>query len=464
MAAAARQRLDVVVVGAGVMGSAAAHALVSSIGSAASGRQCTVALLEQHEFGHKHGSSHGHSRIIRPVYSQEHYASLMPEAYQRWGALDAESESTLYTRTGGLYWGPAGFVDPSGDSLHTHRATCDALGVEYEMLSAVDVAERWPPLDTPGSATWEGLFSPDCGILHADACVAALQAAATAGGAELHERCAVTEIEGGGEGEPVSVWTADGRRFVADACIVCAGPWAGELLRRATGLNVALQPTQNTVAYWPAEAGHEAAFEADNFPVLISDCELGAFYSIPSASEDEKGTWKFDRHGGPALAADELSDKDPARGAAEVAESATWIDRHVRWVGTEPVSVEPCVYTMTRDEDFIIDQIPTRPKIAVVSTPCPCLLLASRSALSPCMCRAQGAGFSGHGFKLAPVVGRILAQLALGGQAAVDAETRAHLHHWAITRPAVAELATAADFPYVTQQREGPVEGGRQKL
>ena len=80
------------------------------------------------------------------------------------------------------------------------------------------------------------------------------------------------------------------------------------------------------------------------------------------------------------------------------------------------------------------------------------------------MCRAQGAGFSGHGFKLAPVVGRILAQLALGGPAAVDAETRAHLHHWAITRPAVAEPATAADFPYVTQQREGPVEGARQKL
>ena len=250
------------------------------------------------------------------------------------------------------------------------------------------MAERWPPLDTPASATWEGLYSRDCGILHADACVAALQAAATAGGAELHERCAVTEIEGGREGEPVSVRTADGRRFDADACIVCAGPWAGELLRRATGLSVALQPTQNTVAYWPAEAGHEAAFEADNFPVLISDCELGAFYSIPSASEDEKGTWKFDRHGGPALAADELSDKDPARGAAEVAESAAWIDRHVRWVGTEPVSVEPCVYTMTRDEDFIIDQIPTRPKIAVVSTPCPCPQ-PSRSALSPCMCRAS---------------------------------------------------------------------------
>ena len=115
-AATARQHKRVIVVGAGVMGSAAAHALVSSVGRAAGGgAQCTVTLLEQHEFGHKHGSSHGHSRIIRPVYSQQHYASLMPEAYARWSALDAEASDTLYTQTGGLYWGPVGFVDGSGD-------------------------------------------------------------------------------------------------------------------------------------------------------------------------------------------------------------------------------------------------------------------------------------------------------------------------------------------------------------
>jgi sarcosine oxidase len=178
-----------------VMGSAAAHALATSAGRAIAGRQCRVALLEQHEFGHKHGSSHGHSRIIRPVYSQQHYAALMPEAYSRWAALEAEAGDKLYTQTGGLYWGPEGFLDQSGESSHSHRQTCDALGVEYEMVGPDEVARRWPPLvATPG---WEGLFQPDCGILHADACVAALQGGAAAGGAELHERCVVTEIEGG---------------------------------------------------------------------------------------------------------------------------------------------------------------------------------------------------------------------------------------------------------------------------
>ncbi len=278
-ASAAVARLDAIVVGAGVMGSAAAHALVSCVGRRAAGergtRPLSVALLEQYEFGHKHGSSHGHSRIIRPVYSEPHYASLMPEAYDRWRAIDATTQDTCYTRTGGLYWGPVGFTDPSGDNVHSHRGTCDALGVEYEMLSSVEVASRWPPLDTPAAKGWEGLYNPDCGILHADTCVATLQQAARAGGVSLHEHCTVTGIRGGREGEPVTVTTSDGRCFEANHAIICAGPWAGELLAKTTGLRMALQPTQNTVAYWPADKGRADAFMAGRFPVLISDCGLG---------------------------------------------------------------------------------------------------------------------------------------------------------------------------------------------
>ena len=89
----------VLVIGAGVMGSAAAHSLASSGTS-------SVALLEQFELGgHRNGSSHGHSRIIRPVYQQEHYGAMMPEAYTSWKALQEVSGETCYTQTGGLYWG-----------------------------------------------------------------------------------------------------------------------------------------------------------------------------------------------------------------------------------------------------------------------------------------------------------------------------------------------------------------------
>lgn len=160
--------------------------------------------------------------------------------------------------------------------------------------------------------------------------------------------------------------------------------------------------------------------------LLFNLTGTGSFYGIPATAHEEQGTWKFDRHGGPALRPDELVDKDPAKGAGEVAECAAYINKYVRWLGSQPTSIEPCIYTMTKDEDFIIDRIPTRPNIVV------------------------GAGFSGHGFKLAPVVGRILVQLALGGPEAVDTATRSNLHHWSITRPAVTEPARATDFPYVT--------------
>ena len=77
---------DVIVVGAGVMGSATAHCLALEGGQGGGPR---VALLEQFAFGHDRGSSHGHSRIIRPTYREEHYAALMPEAYERWAVSRA---------------------------------------------------------------------------------------------------------------------------------------------------------------------------------------------------------------------------------------------------------------------------------------------------------------------------------------------------------------------------------------
>ena len=214
------------------------------------------------------------------MLQEEHYASLMPEAYRRWAELEAASKVKIYTKTGGLYWGPPVYHAGS-------RATCDRLGVDYEILTPEQVEERWPPLRaTPG---WEGLFEPNCGVLHANDAVKALQDQAEAHGASLHEGCTVKSIEGGEhDGEPVTVRTTDGRTFVAEKCVITAGAWAGKLLRDTAGLELALQPTQNTVAYWPVS--QPDAFSIGKFPVLISK----QFYSLPSWHPEELGCWKID--------------------------------------------------------------------------------------------------------------------------------------------------------------------------
>ena len=134
----------------------------------------------------------------------------------------------------------------------------------------------------------------------------------------------------------------------------------------------------------------------------------------------------MDWHGGPPVDPDQ-STADPSRGQPELDRVSDYIGRHVRWVEPTPARTTPCMYTMTLDQEFIIDSLPGRPAIAV------------------------GAGFSGHGFKLAPVVGRILSQLALGGKAALDEETLSMMHNFAIDRPAVMTPRQAADFPNVTQ-------------
>ena len=309
-----------------------------------------------------------------------------------------------------------------------------------ETLSASEVEERWPPLIAQEG--WEGLYQEDTGILHADTAVRTLQEQARAAGAALFDSCVVCSIVGGQAGERVVVTARDGRSFTADKCVVCAGAWAGKLLQAVDGLSVALQPTQNTVAYWPTS--RPEAFKAGAFPVLIS----GGLYSLPSFFDDEHGYWKLDWHGGPPIDPDQ-STADPSRGQPELDRVSDYIRRHVRWVDPEPTPARttPCMYTMTLDQEFIIDSLPGRPAIAV------------------------GAGFSGHGessnglltvlashgpllptgFKLAPVVGRILSQLALGGKAALDEQTANMMHNFAIDRPAVTTPRQAAEFPNVTQ-------------
>src|SRR5258707_15530285 len=89
---------DVIVVGLGGMGSAAAYHLAA--------RGCRVLGLEQHEPVHDRGASHGGARVIRPTYFEEPgYVPLLLRAYALWGELAAGAHPDLYPPPGGLFLG-----------------------------------------------------------------------------------------------------------------------------------------------------------------------------------------------------------------------------------------------------------------------------------------------------------------------------------------------------------------------
>src|SRR6478735_2164721 len=119
---------DVCVVGAGLAGAASARELAA--------RGHSVLLLEQHAVGHRHGSSHGSSRIYRRAYADPFYVALTGRAADEWARLEDESGVRLLTPTGGLDVGAG-----RPEAIH---AELTAAGVPVVLLSTAEIADRWP--------------------------------------------------------------------------------------------------------------------------------------------------------------------------------------------------------------------------------------------------------------------------------------------------------------------------------
>jgi sarcosine oxidase len=223
---------DVVVVGAGAMGSAAAWWL------AREGR--SVVLLERFEPGHVRGSSHGRSRIFRLAYPDPFYVELAQRALPLWRELEDDAGSALRTTTGGIDHGPAAAVRPVAAAL-------EVMGARHEFLAPEAAAERWPGMRFDGPV----LFQPDAGRVDADATFSALQRRAAAHGATVRFEDPVAAIETSAEGVVVR---SEGGEHRAPVAVVACGAWAPSVL----GELVALPPlnvTREQVFYFDDFAG-----------------------------------------------------------------------------------------------------------------------------------------------------------------------------------------------------------------
>jgi len=167
---------DVVVVGCGAAGSAAAWMLAR--------RGSSVLALERFEPGHRRGSSHGTERIFRYVYDDPVYTGLAVAAAPLWRMLEDESGLPILTITGGIDTGVAA-------ELELLAASCSAHGVRTEILEPGSAHERFPGI------RWDRpvLHQPDGGVTHADRTLAALRREAARRGCEFRFDTAVVAIE-----------------------------------------------------------------------------------------------------------------------------------------------------------------------------------------------------------------------------------------------------------------------------
>jgi sarcosine oxidase len=382
-------RVETIVVGGGAMGAATAWQL------ARRGRE--VALLERFEPGHRIGASHGASRNFNVAYADPTYVRMLAEALPLWRELEAESGTALLDLVGVANHGPRGGFD----DVHAALA---AAGIPAEFLDVEDAGERWPGIrfDT------RVLFNAQAGRVNADASVRALHACAAAAGADVRHRTRATRIEVVDDGLARVVCVDDAGVadvFEARTAVVTLGAWTTKLLGGDSGApGVHLPPlvvTQEQPAHFAVRDEAMAWPSFNHFPGAAAGGYgdwLSPVYGMLTPGEGVKAGW----HGvGPVVDPD-------ARDFAAVPSQLAALQRYAReWLpGVDADAVTPisCTYTTTPDEHFVLDRI--GPVVV-------------------------GAGFSGHGFKFVPVVGRILADLAdgSGGAPSLFAADRAIAAH-----------------------------------
>lgn len=355
---------DVIIVGLGAMGGAAAYH--------AARRGARVLALDAHPPDHAMGSSHGATRATRTAYFEApDYVPLVQRAHAHWHALGAEIGENLLTMTGALYFGPPGNALTSGVKRAALRH-----GLAHDVLSDTEAARRFPGFAVP--AGWEAIWEAGGGILRAEACLRSHADLAQRHGAEFHYSTRATGWRRDGDG--VAVTTADGTHR-ASAMILAAGPWAPQALAE---LNLPLTVRRIVVTHF--DAIDPAQYPASDFSVYFWMTPEGIFAGFPHMDGEGVKIMRHDRGDGgtPETVTRKVT-------AADTDDVTGFLAKYMPAARGRLRQAATCLYTMTPDNHFILDRHPEIPALV------------------------YGCGFSGHGFKFAPVIGEVLADLALEG-------------------------------------------------
>lgn len=357
---------DVIVIGMGGMGSAACYHLAK--------RGVKVLGLEQFKIGHDRGSSHGETRIIRRAYFEHaDYIPLLNRAYQLWNELEQESSQKLFVKNGQV-------VFACSETSRVYKGIVESskqYHIPIEKLTREEAIKRFPMYTPPEN--YSALYESGAGFLYVEKAVTTHVQLAKNLGAEIHEQ--ETVLDYSVEPDEVSVKTNQGV-YRGSKLIVVGGSWNTQLLKDI-GLPLTLY---RVIQYWfPASTEHDMGRGTPCFAFHLGSELLYGFPRIDQTTVKMAAHFSKQKIHKP-------SEKDIACVPNEdLVRMGSYIQQVLPNVTPKLHRFVPCIYTMTPDENFIIDIHPQYPNVAFAG------------------------GFSGHGFKFSSVVGEILADLSLTG-------------------------------------------------
>jgi sarcosine oxidase len=295
-------------------------------------------------------------------------------AFDLWYELEQLTDQHLLTPCRCLSLGPA-----NGQMIQSLEACVREHHLPAQRLTAAEIRRLFPPFHLPDH--YVGILEDQAGFLAVEACVWAQLTVARLLGAQLRLN------------EPVLHWHAHDNGFrvitpqgsyCAPRLIICAGAWTHRLLRQ---WNIPLA-VMRQVMLWFDVGTRRRAFRRDQFPIFIAETPRGSFYGLPAI--DSLGLKVAQHYGAPEVPDPELVQRQTT--PADVVAVRHFLDEFLPGLGST-TQAHTCLYTVTPDRHFIIDRLPANQASLVIA-----------------------AGFSGHGFKFAPVVGQILADLVSDGQ------------------------------------------------
>jgi sarcosine oxidase len=356
---------DVIVLGLGAMGAATVGHLSS--------RGMSVIGIDRYQPGHRYGSSHGKTRIIREAYFEApEYVPLVRRAYQLWRELENDTGVKLLNIHGLLTVGAE-----DSELVNGVLKSSEMYGIACETLDRAEIVRRFP--GAVPATDMRGVFEPTGGVLDPEQCIRVYLEQARAAGVTIRDGERVMSWSSTASGVEVRT---DQETYRASHLVVAAGPWTSTVL---PDLNLPLECWRVFYAHY--DSVKRDLFTPDVFPISLWDTPQGDFYSIPYLPGQGM---KVGRHD-----AGEVVDPETMKQTVDVAELRSQteaIDRYMPGSTGRVLEAETCIYTVTPDHNFIIDRHPEHNNVSFAC------------------------GFSGHGFKFASVIGEIMADLVEHGR------------------------------------------------
>ncbi len=371
---------DVAVVGLGAMGAAALYQL-SKTG-------LNVIGIDKYTPPHAFGSSFGETRVTRQAIAEGNiYTPLVLRANKIWEELEALSGEELFVR--------CGMVLAAQKKSKFFQKTLQAAAhhsIPHEIIASDEIGRRFPAINAAGADS-TFYYEPEAGYLRPEKCIDVQLKLAQANGAHTLFNTEVTNIVEGKTS--TSLRLNSNEILIAKKVIIASGPWIKDMLPDVLG---PILKTHLQTLYWFAiDTEHANKLKVPHMPVFLCGDEITettrSFYGFPLVGGANGGI-KFAVHETSKEVAPEEKDSVVSRTSGK--EVYSFVSLYINHIKPKTLQATNCLYTMTPDQNFIIDFKPDNKNVVLISA------------------------CSGHGFKYSAAIGELAARMVIKEKTDID--------------------------------------------